>query len=251
MFYRSWLALALFQAFTLGKSIDSGNIEIDILFPREGEAYEPSKYTPLVLAIQNPGLAVQIDDIGGMIQFRNLNTTFDTDWAAFSNYTWVDHTEDDIFYFYWGTDDMNLEADWQLRTSTFLNNCSRDSKGDLQQESDFKDWRPFTFKTRKGGKPMDLVDATNNDTCSKTPNIVWSVDELIDIGQTTKCAKLSTSEPKSNTCRPKIDSDLEKRVHAGIKKNHIYPNFSQAVHFPLSATVSLSAAFVWLIYSIV
>lgn len=197
----------------------SGIVEVDLVFPRN-ETYEIAEILPVVFAFQNAELAASLNPtIGFQINALDVHIPLDTRWL---NYT----ATDPVFESY-PVRSINKEGTWELQWYIDWNHCNGSSSHgftDAQVLLNYT-WNSIVFSTKKDGKKVDLVAATEDEKCDKELGFAVEVEYTMEVPQSEEwahghqCAvlKLPNSTATPDPCRVKIDEktkeSLEARMH--------------------------------------
>ncbi|KAJ4286164.1 hypothetical protein N0V88_008108 [Collariella sp. IMI 366227] len=204
----------------LGAVVNAGGmLEIDVIFPRNNETYAPTRYFPIVFALQNAELARYL---APYIEFviRNASDSSSAFGDGYFDLTNANLTSEPYFVYTWRN--IDTEGPYQLFTSTYWQGCNE--TGD--QVERFTDSINFgiEFTIKSGAQKVDLVAATANDTtCSARDGVVLNVtgrthEVFVETWRSfnTTCMVLASSSPTptANPCRVKIDTVVDASMSA-------------------------------------
>lgn len=207
----------------LGALVGASVMEIDLVFPRHNEVYEPTPYMPIIFAIQNPWpTQYTTPRLGARI--RNLSNSDEGHGQAYNqplNLTnWLSN---ETFFTYTLADNFANEGNWTIAWDLCWNTCfsGEDGRFDGTMGPDCSGQNPSwtTFTTRRGGRAMDLVAATaNNDsTCvaeSKRGYAFNISDEVLELSPTAELPIWATSRKCVLASLPNPPLPLE---YCGVK----------------------------------
>ncbi|KAJ5753308.1 hypothetical protein N7520_010225 [Penicillium odoratum] len=245
------LQAALIAGWMIVATASSGVFEVDLIYPRN-ETYTPSPLMPMVFALQNPSMAVQLNALlywslleggnssapgsipGGTLELAlmsTLNASTDPDKATLDlpGYPLLVTRFLDTFSFPDGT--------WNLQWTLQVSNCTSGSytPNVLQMTNN------VTFTTSKSGKAPDLVAATSAGTCNTTEGYAFNATTI-----EATCGVLGPT-PTTNPCAITIDSAAESNLMASatsyacsIQQRPINPNVTCPSATPLSNTAGQS-----------
>jgi hypothetical protein len=151
----------------------AGVLEIDLVFPRANETYAPTPTMPFVFALRNAELAQwPLPTIGywfekwddprwwlrrHVVPLMHKPSTR-TDWSGHEPY-----------FKYHVLNNFTIEDDWKLYWVVKWQGCNVSDSGQFQRlQAGESDTMTIDFHTRIGGKEVDLVAATANDTTCPT-----------------------------------------------------------------------------------
>ncbi|KAE8143472.1 hypothetical protein BDV38DRAFT_277491 [Aspergillus pseudotamarii] len=180
---RGWLLLALSLVFACTwASITPGVAEVDLIFPRN-ESYPPSPLTPVIFAIQNPGLLSSLEPrIKYSIEQQNVSTSDMVSTSGSIELSKINYTASDPYFLYWSTNKLNIEGTFLIAWELKMYNCSHDPESnDLNFEYFGSRRHQSFFSTKNGTSPPDLVAATEDDTCDQSPAQAVHVPDLLEV----------------------------------------------------------------------
>ncbi|KAG7290089.1 hypothetical protein NEMBOFW57_000083 [Staphylotrichum longicolle] len=232
----AWSTAALLAGL-ISTVVRASVLEVDLVFPRDGEVYEPTPYMPIIFAVQNPGLtqythpALEVriqnrsnpDDGEGKAYYQPLNVT---NWSS-----------NETFFAYTIANNFANEGNWSVAWDVCWRTCGLEEirwsfDGTLGRNcSRVNRVSGSFFTTRKGGRTVDLVAATANSdsTCISQRRLGYALnitDEVLAIspnesvpgGWPPKCVMATLPEPPLDLdfCRVKIGPALAANISADI-----------------------------------
>jgi len=205
----------------------AGVLEIDVVFPRNNGTYAPSKFFPIVFALQNGNLAKHLAPaIYSFIRNgSNLESTFG---QSSRDLTYANYSSEP--YFVWNLEDIDAEGRYQLLATAAWQSCN--VSGDQVSIGGGDINFGVTFIIKKGGQEVDLraapaglVAATADDkTCSAKHGVALNVTgQTYEVPASLDSRKLSgtcgvlassSPTPTANPCRVKIDTAVAASMSA-------------------------------------
>ncbi len=233
--HAAWSLPALLAG--LSTSVGASVMEINLVFPRHGEVYEPTPYMPIVFAVQNPRLTQYTYPGLGVYLSNQSSPVSEGSGAGYSQD--LDRTNwfsNETFFAYILDDNFAKEGNWTISWDLCWNTCGlgkNDGAFDRTMFHNCSGQKPAltVISTRKGGRTIDLVAATANDnSCVPEPRrgyafnvseevLALSWDASLPRWATArKCVMASLPDPPLalEYCRVKISPALAANICADI-----------------------------------
>ncbi|KOS19724.1 hypothetical protein ESCO_001356 [Escovopsis weberi] len=228
-----------------------------------------SWYTPVVFAFRNAGPEFYIDpklkvDLWSSKQNRSLSIA-DT-WLPVKQ----NLDEIDPFFSYWGFEELYTEDHWVLTWSVGWWSCSLDSPIDgkaglFTQEFSSVVAGRVEFTTKNATKPLDLVAALQEDSCSGPAtraflNVTdYTNTPSIGLSNGAPCAIVANATVTEAPCGVKIEKAAAKSIDAYLRThNCVGPDgvpgcqksgaASRSAVGGAASTILFAVAFGWLTY---
>ena len=207
-------------------------MEVDLVFPRNAEFYEPTPYMPVVFALRNPKLA-QYTDPYISVQAANLSNDGQR-WKYVQHLDGanLNRTSDEPFFVYTLLDKFADEGKWNIAFDLWWYSCQLSSAGDFRgyktDHCECRDSVSISFTTKKGGKAIDLATTAANDiACIGEALIVSGTPMQLNQtfpgqeGTSNQCVLVSSSPITDRTvnvtsCPVKIDSATAAAISANV-----------------------------------
>ncbi|KAL2130718.1 hypothetical protein VTI74DRAFT_6047 [Chaetomium olivicolor] len=237
----------------------AGMLEIDVVFPRNNETYAPTKYFPIVFALQNAKLAKHLQpEISSF--FRNGSDLRSVFGQGIHDLTYANYSSEPYFVYSYET--IDTEGPYELFTTAVWRSCNESGDQVSIQGNHINFSIDFTIK--RGGQEVDLLAATtNNKTCSAENGVAINVtDQTHEVPPPPywdpyrpdgTCAVLASSSPTptANPCRVKIDTavaaSISASLHAfvckGLNPPADCPKENAVQQLAISSVASFAAAF--------
>jgi len=211
----TWLVVAWMGAIDAATSETSGVVEVDLVFPRN-DTYAPAPYFPIVFAVQNPHLASLLRM---QIKFQVHNATNGSiiDQGSFSDaynneyFDWTNKSNNGPEYLYRYYEGLNTEGKWILFWTVYWDNCTYDDYTRERSLSDHAESLPLIFTTKKAAQDVNLVDATEDQSCPGDQGMAFNITGTKritggDYGRGEQCAVLDNSTVTPTPCQVEIDA---------------------------------------------
>ncbi|KAJ2980098.1 hypothetical protein NQ176_g2846 [Zarea fungicola] len=230
----------------------SGTVEFDLIFPKNGDVYEPTAMMPLVWAIQNANLAATLDAIISI----TLNGGYADDLQL--HLTPANLTGRDVYYAYTYSDKFNVEGSFDINWYLYFKNenCSRGIYYD-DVDSDFHGFADISLSTKHGAPLADIM-AAQASNCSNTQNVSFNItgteylnvfrrsEHGIDVNSTAnKCALLSPTPPALDAgkpCNVKVDAAAAASITASLQTAVLHDQCTDFFGLPNPSCPSKNAA---------
>lgn len=231
--HAAWSSAALLAGLSI---VRASVLEFDLVFPRDGEVYEPTPYMPIIFAVQNPGLT-QYTHPGLEVLIQNISNPDEGEGKAFYQPLNVTNwSTNETFFAYTIADNFANEGNWTVAFGVCWSTCGLEKihwsfDGTLGRNCSGTRVSGSSFTTRKGGRTVDLVAATSNSdsTCVSRRGLGFAInitDEVLPIspnervpgGWPPKCVMATLPEPRLDLdfCRVKIEPALAANISADI-----------------------------------
>lgn len=220
---RSWLLLAI----TSGPawSTTSNKVaEVDLMFPRN-ESFSPSHLMPIVFAVQNPNLLSSLRPIlsyrVSQLNVSPLDRIRKGDLIRLFEHNLTDVA--DPYLLYWSID-LAVEGTFKFTWQLTLDNCSYNADIDKIDGHVFGgQLMQFSFSTKQGAAPPDLVAFAEEETCNRTLAQAVHVPSALELPPTRtagwggpSCAVNPDLSPTPSPCNIKIDSAAAASISASL-----------------------------------
>lgn len=207
---------------------ESGDFEIDLLFPRN-DTYAPVPVMPVVLGVQNFPLTFTLDP---RIVWWFASPGGDDGDRIYTSATSANHIElvyvgenagNPYLATFWTDAFMQgQEGSWEFWVKVSIASCSNSTSEPSHHEYN----KTVIFTTKNGAPAPDLVAATSGgDTCTPTESFVFNVTETIPNNDhfflQPSCAVLGTGpSPTASPCAVKINASAASSIVA--EATHLY-----------------------------
>ena len=165
-----WSLAALLSCLHIATAVDAaaaaGVLQVDLIFPQDGEVYAPTPDMPFVFALQNAGLAKYTYPNIYMSVMNRSDPELRTHDFQYE-YTDLNWTSNDPYFPYYFFDQFATEGNWSVGIQFWWGTCLTflDGRFRGRMDSNFSsDTAPsISFTIRKGGKAVDIAKALAND----------------------------------------------------------------------------------------
>lgn len=207
----------------LAKESLSGTVEVDLIFPKNGDAYEPTAMMPLVWAVQNANLAATLDAII-TIKLTAPELSYPDELEL--HLTPANLTGKDVYYAYTYSDKFNVEGSFGINWYLYYKNqnCSRSIYYN-NDGSDFEGFVDLSMSTKQSAPMADIV-AAHSSNCSNTENISFNItgtqSSYASHSNSTSemCGLLSPTRPALDAgkpCNVKVDAAAASSITASLQ----------------------------------
>ncbi|KAK4148753.1 hypothetical protein C8A00DRAFT_19471 [Chaetomidium leptoderma] len=234
MNFRAVWSLVASLAFLGGAIVDAaGVLEIDMVFPRDNQTYEPTPYMPIVFALRNAELAQYLRpsisarllnlsasraDVGhGVMTYPPL------EWANFSS-------QEPYFTYEFQGSRFATEGNWSIFWDVAWGSCKEDEDGVFRGDVVYNHSSTYRINIdiKNGGQVADLVAATaNGNSCFNDGVAINVTDQLVNVTnlrhsnpgppfETCVVVASSTPTPTPDPCLVKIDSAVAASISASL-----------------------------------
>ncbi|KAH8731880.1 hypothetical protein GQ44DRAFT_722049 [Phaeosphaeriaceae sp. PMI808] len=205
----------------------TGVVEVDLVFPRN-ETYAPTDVFPVVLAFQNahlapylaPALTAKISKADNSSDYIRLRS-YDLRLAAFTThepYYEVRYTP----FQQEGQYMLTWEFGWASCTNLTLGYTEGKYYGPPYIYNWTSRWVYFTIQN--SGRPVDLVAATSDDTCSEISAVAIDIATTLpnrvatrpDYATGSECASTAFTTPTPTPCKAKIGSAAASSISSSV-----------------------------------
>jgi len=165
-----WSLTALLPRLHVATAVDgaaaAGVLQVDLIFPQDGEIYAPTPDMPFVFALQNAGLAKYTYP---NIYMRVMNRSDPELHTREFHYEYKDlnWTSNEPYFPYYFFDQFASEGNWSVGIQFWWGTCLTSLDGRFRggMDSNFSsDTAPsVAFTIKKGGKAIDIAEALAND----------------------------------------------------------------------------------------
>lgn len=204
----------------------SGTVDLDLIFPRNGDTYLPVSIMPVVFAVQNPMLALPLDfsvtwsmDLDGNDTLGPPNDDYN-DWNLL--HLNKSSLKDPHFVIAYIPTLSGIETTWVLTWELSSANCSLVKPPYAYDLSYYVHrLRSVVFKTNHSAPAPDLQAAISQDSCEKTDGFVFNVTavEELDFVQTTaypSCSVLGPTPTTRNPCGATINPSAASSISSAL-----------------------------------
>jgi hypothetical protein len=208
----------LLHATAVAEVSRSGVVEIDLIFPKNDTAYEPTDMMPFVFAVQNANLAA-------MLNLNILVYTVNVDQKSGDHRELVlspaNLTGKDVYYAYTYLDSFNIEDSFGVNWTPVGKNCS----GNIHYESDDAAYGGqiiASFTMKRGAQKADFA-AGHAANCSNTMSARFNITGTESTSYSGQCAVLSREKPfpaSGNPCAVKVDSAAASSITASLQAEY-------------------------------